>query len=65
MSAPATATAQSSRGAIEDAYAAGFAAGELAERNLCRWPYCTENEDEQCQRRLTGECAGPSTEFMP
>jgi hypothetical protein len=51
--------------AIVDAYEAGFQAGMLAERDRCRWPDCTENEDEQCQRRLTGECAGPSTEFMP
>lgn len=42
------------------AIAAAFEAGKRAERNRCRYPGCTENEDERCPRWLTGECGGPN-----
>lgn len=35
------------------------AAAVAAERERCRYPACTENEDERCPRWLTGDCAGP------
>lgn len=56
---------EADRAAIEDAYAAGFQAGEIAERNRCRWPECTNTADMICERFTVGTCAGPSTEFMP
>ncbi len=42
---------------------AAFEAGRLAERNQCRYPQCTENQDERCPRWLTGDCAGPNVEL--
>jgi hypothetical protein len=29
-------------------------------RSACRYPECTENEDDTCSKWLTGECEGPT-----
>ena len=42
---------------------AAFESGKIAERNRCRYPECTENDDGKCPRWLTGECAGPDQEL--
>ena len=30
-----------------------------AEKTHCRYPECVENEREECQRWISGECPGP------
>lgn len=42
-------------GHLQDA----FNAGVQWERRRCRYPGCVDNEDERCNRWLTGDCAGP------
>jgi hypothetical protein len=45
-----------------DQMRAAFAAGQISERNRCRYPDCLENKDERCSRWLSGECAGPKAQ---
>jgi hypothetical protein len=44
------------RAEVQQAHAAGVAAGIAQEQNRCRAPDCMDNEDETCSRWLRGDC---------